>query len=155
MKRIFLLSIFTTLLFVTIGCNSDDNSSVNNGELILGKWKAMTVDMQVLKDNVVVEEEKDIPASDYAIMTLDFKQNNVMDYYFKSLVDPNADVIDITGTYSINGNTLTLNLNELGENSVQILALSKTTLKVKLKPEPFEEDGVQYTRINTLTFSKM
>jgi len=155
MKRFFLLSFITTFLFLTIGCSSDDNSPSINGESILGKWKAMTLDTKVLKDNAVVEEQKDYPAHEHAIITVNFKQNNVMEYYFKNLDDANADEINQTGTYSINGTTLSFNLNELGENSVQILLLNNTTLKVQLKPEPFEKEGIQYTRINTLTLTKM
>lgn len=155
MKKIFLLSIFTTLLFL-VGCNGDDNTSSNsNSTLILGKWKAMTVDTQILKDNVVVEEVKDYPAHEHATITVDFKQNNVLDYYFKNLDDTNAAEINQTGTYSINGNTLTFDLPETGSGSVQILTLNNTTLRVQLKPEPFEEEGVPYTRINFLTLTKM
>lgn len=78
-------------------------------------------------------------------MLLNFKADKTMTYYLKNLDDSNAEVINQTGVYSINGNILTFTLNN-ETKVVKINNISNSNMKVQYGPEEFEENGEKYTR---------
>lgn len=134
----FLVLIATTSVFVS--CSSDDN---NNSEQIqqdplLGRWIAEKVAVKVTVDgNIMQDETADI--TNQLDLYFEFKEGNVVTLYQKQF--STGEVNEGTGTYTISGSTMTINIS--GEPQDFTYALEDGELSLKIKEEG-EIEGQNY-----------
>jgi hypothetical protein len=108
MKKIFLFALLAALSF---SCNSDDDGQpIDNGlhnpytGSVVGTWS--TIALAIDGEEINLNCEAEVPAPDNYIFV--FNEDNTFELYHNCslLGEPLG-----TGTYSTNGNVLTLNMN--------------------------------------------
>ncbi|WP_177760920.1 hypothetical protein [Flavobacterium sp. I3-2] len=129
---IFLALIATTSIFVS--CSSDDNNnSVQiQQDPLLGRWIAEKVAVKVTVDgNVMQDETGDI--TNELDLYFEFKEGNVVTLYQKQF--STGQVNEGTGTYTISGSTMTINISGEPQNFTYALENGELTLKLNEKGE--------------------
>lgn len=141
MKKIssFLFATSVGVIFLT-ACSGDDNTATPEPEPanhLLGAWKLNTMSVKSYENGEVVSEYTDVPVATQITWEYDFKQDNTVAYY---MLIPAAQLDERgTGTYSLNGNLLTITIdNEPGD--FQILQVDADNLHLKLTEEGVDVD---------------
>ena len=115
MKKIssFLFATSIGLIFLT-ACSGDDNTAAPEPEPanhLLEAWKLNTMSVKSYENGEVVSEYTDVPVGTQITWEYDFKQDNTVAYY---MLIPAAQLDERgTGTYSLNGNLLTITMSQV------------------------------------------
>lgn len=128
MKKIVLMAAFLSLGMFQVSCDKEDNEDYVPVPTLVGKWNYSKSGTMVGQSEVLSDYDGNEPGctKDYIV----FDPNGaLLDVDFDSTDSPCEELSEV-GTYSVTGNTLTVNFGE-GAESVQILNLSFTELKIK------------------------
>lgn len=122
MKKLFTLLLLFSALSFFIACSSDDDGSPAGD--IIGTWEYHRVGGFVNGNEVLIPWEHECPNEKDRI---EFRSDNTMRVY--EYWDDCSQDFD-QGTWSLNGNTLTTNVDGYTQES-EIVTLTETTLKLK------------------------
>ncbi|TGV01571.1 lipocalin-like domain-containing protein [Flavivirga rizhaonensis] len=139
--KLTLLTIITACL--TFSCSSDDDSPTkSNAELIIGTWK-WTEETEDGTNEVL--DECDL------LDTLTFTDTQVsyVSHFKENQNATTCSSITLNDIYSINGNSITSDVELADTNTYEIVTLNSTTLVLK-----FEETFNNETTVYTNTFVK-
>jgi hypothetical protein len=150
MKKIFLFVAVAALGLGTVACSSDDNSSPNYQNDILGEWKEVKT-TYLDKDRKVVDEETASTNDGCGVDEIEFKSNTILfKFPFKTFDTKECKVDMDEDTYTISGKTITsvyFDGDERIENKIEIIELTKTKLVLESSDIEEEfEDGTVYIR---------
>ena len=140
MKKFSLLFALVITLFIS-SCSSDDNGNQDNTQLIVGKWEFFQV-------SETTDGSEQLEAYEHYANcgkdNIEFFGNGTFEDNYFEFSSSQCHSYSETGTWSINGNTMTTSYGN-GDSTLQIITLDQSVLKVK---STYVSGNVTYTNVS-------